>query len=104
MAKNKVSEPKQKPLNEDWVDQIPQEVQDAADKYDDAFRAQAKATRKRESTYDTVLSTMKETGCHKCLVRNGAKILRFKDDGKVVFENRKTNGSDDGKNGKTSAG
>ena len=69
-----------------WLDQIPEEVQTAADAYDEAHQAQQEAKAATNSAREKVIETMKEHDCQRVPIRNGEKILTLGVTDKVTIE------------------
>ncbi len=73
----------------DWLDEVPEEVQAAADAYETAHKAKAKAVGKFNTARDNVIEKMKETGTKRVPIRNGEKFLRLDEQDVVKIEKRK---------------
>lgn len=77
---------KQQALNEEWVDQVPEAVQEAADAYDEAHGKHQKSKEKLNTAKERVIERMKETGCPRVKIRNGEKWLVLHDHETVKIE------------------
>lgn len=77
-----------------WIDgmedEVPQEVQDAADDYDKAHRAHAKTKAKLNTAQEYVLQTMADHKVERVKIRNGDKVLVYSEDAKVKIEKPKS--------------
>jgi len=79
---------KRQPKNQlgDWLEEVPDAVQDAADAYDKAHTAKSKADGKLNTAKERVIEQMKDHNCPRVRVRNGAKILVLASTDKVKYE------------------
>lgn len=76
-------------LNEEWVDQLPEAVQDAADKYKKALRAKNKAAGNFNSARDLLIEKALENGITRVKVDDGdgnQKWLRITSEPKIKVE------------------
>lgn len=69
----------------DWLDEIPEEVAKAAEKFDAAHTKAQKAKGDLNSAKDALIETMIETGCKRCPIRNGEKFLELQEVEKVKY-------------------
>lgn len=78
---------KRKPKGQlgDWLDEVPEAVQDAADEYDKAHSAKTKAQGKLNTAKDTLIEKMREAGVKKVRIRNGEKILKLSEMDKITY-------------------
>lgn len=72
-----------------WLDDVPEEVQELADAYDKAHTAKSNALGKLNTARDNLIAKMKETGCKRCPIRNGDKFLELEQDAKVRIKKPK---------------
>jgi len=70
----------------DWLEEVPEAVQEAADAYDKAHTAKSKADGKLNTAKERLIDTMKEHGTPRVRVRNGAKTLVLGATDKVTYE------------------
>lgn len=68
---------RQPPLNEQWVDQVPEEVVDAVETYVKAMRAKTRAKNKEDSAKIRVIESMKEHGIKRVRIDDGTKWLIY---------------------------
>jgi hypothetical protein len=80
----------------DWLDEVPDNVQELADKYDAAHRAKAKATSAFNTARDGLIEAMREAGCKRVRVRSGDKLVVLSDEWKVTLEQPKDDKGADG--------
>lgn len=67
----------------DWLDDVPEAVQEAADAYDKAHAAKTRADGKCNTAKENVIAAMKEHNVPKCRIRNGEKVLELSSMDKV---------------------
>ena len=70
----------------DWLEEIPEDVQNAADAYDKAHTAKSKADGKLNTAKESLIDKMRERKIKRVRVRNGAKFLVLGATAKVVYE------------------
>lgn len=73
----------------DWQEEIPDEVQKAADAYDAAHTAKSKAYAKLNTAKDSLVESMKEHGVQRVRIRNGEKFLELGATDKVSYKKPK---------------
>jgi len=96
MAKKKTKPKPGTPAGQlaDWLDEIPGEVQAAADVYEKAMSAKNKSTGKFNTSRDNLIDAMKSTGCKRCPIRGGASVIELVEDDKVRVKKREENDAD----------
>ncbi len=70
----------------DWQDEIPEEVQSAADAYDAAHTAKSKAAAKLNTAKDSLIESMKANDVRRVRIRNGEKFLELGATDKVSYK------------------
>ena len=83
MAKKKKT---QKGQLGDWLEEVPEDVQDAADAFDKSHSAKSKADGKMNTARDTLVDLMNKNKVTKVSIRNGAKNLVLKVNEKISYE------------------
>lgn len=79
----------------DWLDEIPEDVQAAADAYDKAHTDAQKAKAKFNTARETVITKMKDKKVNRVPIRNGEKFLVYrKKDGVVIKKPQDKPGAD----------
>ena len=73
----------------DWLDEVPENVQAAADEYEKAHREYQNKKAALNTAKENVIALMRESGCKRCSVRNGEKVLVYDTSEKVKLEARK---------------
>lgn len=88
---------KQKTLNEDWVDKVPPEVQEAADNYVAAMNRKASATEKFNGAKTALIEVMQSKKCNKVKVqyKDGEKILELSEIEKLKLRKPEAAPTDD---------
>ncbi len=79
---------KRKPKGQlgDWLEEVPEEVQEAADAYDKAHTAKTKTQGKLNSAKDILIDVMREHKVDKVRIRNGEKLLTISATDKITYE------------------
>ncbi len=82
---------KKKPAGQlgDWLEDIPDEVQKAADAYDAAHTAKSKAAGKLNTAKDSLIESMKANDVRRVRIRNGEKFLVIDTKDGVKYEKPK---------------
>lgn len=73
----------------DWLEEVPEAVQEAADAYDKAHTAKSKASGKLNTAKESLIEKAKAHGCKRVPVRNGAKFLVISATDKVTYDTPK---------------
>lgn len=88
----------------DWLDEIPDEVAEAAEAYDAAHTAAQKAKGELNTAKDNLIEKMVETGCKRCPIRNGEKYLELQEREAVKYAKPRDNPGRAESNGESSGG
>lgn len=70
----------------DWLDEVPDAVQDAADDYDKAHTAKNKAQGKLNTAKENLIAKMRANGITKVRIRNGEKFLKISALDKITYQ------------------
>lgn len=70
----------------DWGDEVPEDVQDAADAYDKAHTSKSKATAKLNSARDNLVENMRAGSIRRVRIRNGEKCLVVDSTDRIKYE------------------
>ena len=70
----------------DWLEEVPEDVQDAADSYDKSHSAKSKADGKMNTARDALVDLMNKNKVLKVSIRNGAKKLVLTVNEKISYE------------------
>ena len=91
MAKKKtVKKSDTPPLDEEWIEKIPEEVEAAVDVYVKSLRAKNKASEKVRNSKELCIEAMVKHGIGRVSIDEGAKWLVLEDAHKLKTEKAKT--------------
>jgi len=86
MAKKAAAKKTPKGQLGDWLDKVPEAVQEAADDYDKAHTAKSKAQGKLNTAKENLIAAMRAHGVRKVRIRNGDKFLVVSAVDKLTYE------------------
>lgn len=84
----------QPPLNNEWADQFPEEVNQAADDYLKKMRAKNKLAEQERAARDRCIEVMKEHGVPKMPIDDGKSWLICEDTNRLKTTKKKTEKDD----------
>jgi hypothetical protein len=79
----------------DWLDQIPEEVQNAGEKYATAREAFNRAKSQMDGAKEVLIDTMEEHGVKRFPFRDGQKVFELDESTTVKIKKRTVDGTDD---------